>query len=71
MNVCKWRMRGAATENSILLSVLLRLNKIFNQSINNHIFSYKTSLLYTPDKKNCHMVIPFHHYSLKNVAVMS
>ncbi len=33
MNVCKWCMSGSATENSILLSVLLRLNKIFNQSI--------------------------------------
>ncbi len=33
MNVCKWCMSGSATENSILLSVLPRLNKIFNQSI--------------------------------------
>ncbi len=36
MNVCKWCMSGSATENSILLRVLLRLNKIFNQSINQH-----------------------------------
>ncbi len=34
MNVCKWCMSGSATENSILLRVLPRLNKIFNQSIN-------------------------------------
>ncbi len=34
MSVCKWCMSGSATENSILLSVLPRLNKIFNQSIN-------------------------------------
>ncbi len=34
MNVCKWCMSGSATENSILLSVLPRLNKVFNQSIN-------------------------------------
>ncbi len=34
MNVCKWCMSGLATENSILQSVLPRLNKIFNQSIN-------------------------------------
>ncbi len=27
-------MSGSATENSILLSVLPRLNKVFNQSIN-------------------------------------
>ncbi len=33
MNVCKWCMSVSATEHSILLSVLLRLNKIFNQSI--------------------------------------
>ncbi len=33
MNVCKWCMSGSATENSILLNVLLRLNKLFNQSI--------------------------------------
>ncbi len=39
MNVCKWYMSGSATENSILLSVLLSLNKNFNQSIN----SRKTS----------------------------
>ncbi len=34
MNVCKWCMSGSATENCILLSVLPRLNKFFNQSIN-------------------------------------
>ncbi len=34
MNVWKWCMSGSTTENSILLSVLPRLNKIFNQSIN-------------------------------------
>ncbi len=39
MNVCKWYMSGSATENSILLSVLPRLNKIFNHSINQHIES--------------------------------
>ncbi len=33
-NVCKWCMSGSATENNILLSVLPRLNKIFDQSIN-------------------------------------
>ncbi len=33
MNVCKWCMSGSATENSILLSALPRLNKIsINQS---------------------------------------
>ncbi len=32
MNVCKWCTSGLATENSILLSVLPRLNKTFNQS---------------------------------------
>ncbi len=38
MNVCKWCMSGLATENSILLSVLPRLNNIFNQSnISNYI----------------------------------
>ncbi len=31
MNVCKWGMSGSATANSILLSVLLRLNIIYNQ----------------------------------------
>ncbi len=38
MNVCKWCMSNSATENSILQSVLQRLNNIFNhfnQSINN------------------------------------
>ncbi len=37
MNVCKLCKlctSGSATENSILLSVLPRLDKIFNQSIN-------------------------------------
>ncbi len=35
MNACKWYMSGSVTENSILLSVLPRLNKIsINQSIN-------------------------------------
>ncbi len=34
MNVCKWCMSGSATEHSILLSVPLRLNKNFNQLIN-------------------------------------
>ncbi len=34
VNVC---MSGWATENSILLSVLLKLNKIFKQSINQNI----------------------------------
>ncbi len=33
MNVCKWCMSGSATENSILLSVLPRLNKNI-QSVN-------------------------------------
>ncbi len=33
MNVCKWCMSDSATVNSILLSVLPRLNKNFNQSI--------------------------------------
>ncbi len=37
MNVCKWCMSVSATENSILLSVLPRLNKIFNQSINQSV----------------------------------
>ncbi len=37
MNVCKWCMSGSATENSILLNVLPRLNKIFNQSINHGV----------------------------------
>ncbi len=37
MNVCKWCMSGSATQNSILLSVLPKLNKIFNQSINQTI----------------------------------
>ncbi len=32
MNECRWYMSGSATKNSILLSVLPRLNKIFNQS---------------------------------------
>ncbi len=32
MNVCNWCMSGSATENSILLSVLPRLNKIFIHS---------------------------------------
>ncbi len=40
MNVCKWCMSGLATENSILLSVLSRLNKKFNQSIKSDDFSY-------------------------------
>ncbi len=31
-NACKWSMSGLTTENSILLSVLPRLNKTFNQS---------------------------------------
>ncbi len=34
MNVCKWCMSDSANVNSILLHVLPRLNKIFNQSIN-------------------------------------
>ncbi len=38
MNVCKWGMSGSATENSILLSVLPRLNKMFNQSINHCVW---------------------------------
>ncbi len=38
MNVCKWCMSGSATENSILLCVLPRLNKIFNQSINHYTY---------------------------------
>ncbi len=37
MNVCKWCMSVSATENSILLCVLPRLNKRFNQSINHDI----------------------------------
>ncbi len=37
MNVCKLCMSGTATENSILLSVLPRLNKICNQSINHKV----------------------------------
>ncbi len=40
MNVCKWCMSGSATENSILLSVLPRLNKIFNQSIKSLYFPH-------------------------------
>ncbi len=28
-NVCKWYMSGLATDNSILISVLLRVNKTF------------------------------------------
>ncbi len=40
MNVCKWYLSGSATENSILLSVLPRLNKIFNQSINMVVHSF-------------------------------
>ncbi len=42
MNVCKWCMSGTATENSISLSVLPRLNNIFNQSINQSDTSAKT-----------------------------
>ncbi len=34
MNVCNWCMSGSATGNSILFSVLPRLNNIFNQPIN-------------------------------------
>ncbi len=34
MTVCKWCMSGSANENSISLSVPLRLNKNFNQLIN-------------------------------------
>ncbi len=34
VNVCKWCMSSSATENSIFLSVLPRLNNIFYQSIN-------------------------------------
>ncbi len=37
--MCKWCMSGSATDNSILLSVLPRLNKIFNQSINQYDFA--------------------------------
>ncbi len=33
MYVCKWCMGVSATKNSILLSVLMRLNKCFNQFI--------------------------------------
>ncbi len=36
MNVCKWCMSCSATDNSILLTVLPRLNKMFNQLINHH-----------------------------------
>ncbi len=45
MNVCKWRMGGSATKKCILLSVLLRLNKIFNQSINqsNNHYHHKST----------------------------
>ncbi len=43
-------MSGSATENSILLSLLPRLNKIFNQSINGlymsfHIYSVATEYI--------------------------
>ncbi len=37
MNVCKWCMSGSANKNSILLSVLPRLNKVFNQSIKRYM----------------------------------
>ncbi len=38
MNACKWCMSGSATENIILISVLPRLNKIFNQSIKTKLY---------------------------------
>ncbi len=54
MNVCKWCMSGSATENSILLSVLTRLNKIFNQSINQSIYQVAYPLSHLAIK-HCHL----------------
>ncbi len=55
----KWCISGSATENSILLSVLLRLNIIFNQSINHNQISQieKTSFM-------CRVVTRKHNFVL-------
>ncbi len=65
MNVCKWCMSGSATENSILLSVLPRLNKIFNQSINLALLMNNTSptphppvtISITNNFKECYLIL--------------
>ncbi len=59
MNVCKWCMSGSAIENSILLSMLQRLNKIFNQfnQIYFSLFSFfnKKSLCKVSQANLCNM----------------
>ncbi len=46
MNVCKWCMSGSSTGKGILLNVLPRLNKIFNQSINHSQLLFLDSGVY-------------------------
>ncbi len=58
-------MSGSATENSILLSVLPRLNKNFNQSINQILLEGKQwTFPFFPFTYACEMSFPQIFYKL-------